>query len=236
MYSTSEVPEYAFRELAAGPLHYWVLAYNILANRNTVEEAIEHLSRLSRFQPRAGWSGTRAIVRGLVKAASVGSVPEEDLKPALLGFLLREIQKAWASRKRIAQKVVQPLACLADDDFVLQDGALRLESGAGTLGCDRRVPCSAAAYLRAQPESVAKLVQLLKPAKGVQTKRETAKRRHALKEVMNRRAESFPQEHCRHLGDAYFCVLAPPSADILTTNLADFEPMARVLGKRVRSV
>src|SRR5262245_34716561 len=118
-FADSEVCEYAFREFGAGPLGTWIYAYNTLAIRDTVEEAVQQLQRASSFQPRRGWGAVTAIVAGLQKAAAAGPQPEESVRDALLAFILREIEKAWSARRSVAKRNTLPLACLRNDDFEL---------------------------------------------------------------------------------------------------------------------
>jgi predicted nucleic acid-binding protein len=228
-FTETQVPVYAFKEMRAGPLSHLVYTYNLLASRATFEEVTTQLSVLGQFQSRRFSVGMTSLVNGLI-AAGCSTQSEEDKKRSVQAWLLREIQKAWMRRRKLTTKVVSPLACFSEGDYQLQpDGRLRSPAGL----CSAGLPCSAALHLKGREKQVSLLVEALRPKKGEAVKKESSNRRHALKEVAKRRAGEMPKKYCRALGDAYICIMAPQDAQLLTTNLSDFEPLAKALGKRV---
>jgi hypothetical protein len=65
----------------------------------------------------------------------------------------------------------------------------------------------------------------------IEEKRETTRRRSALKDLMQNGPDKFNKNNCRALGDAYFAVMCPPGSHVITTNLVDHAPLCNALGK-----
>ena len=242
-YNKTQTPVYGLKELRVGPLSSWVLAHNVLVAHNTIEEAIDRLSRITSFKPRQQTVALRAIIYSLTAAlaasrreAASGQVSTVvDEKSELENFLCTFITVRWNRRRSLVDEIVQPLSCFIDGELQLTDRQLRFSND--TADCTSRATCGAAICLKDRKQDTEKIVRALRPPKkGVSNqKHETTRRRGALKNVLSKQAKEFPRRDCRALGDAYFCIMAPNDSDILTTNLSDFLPMAQELGKTVKS-
>jgi hypothetical protein len=143
---------------------------------------------------------------------------------------------AWRKRRSVVKQIVQPLGCFSDSELELDGSLIRFPNN--KPGCLERCACGAAIELKRCSNEVQMVVDALRPPpkKGTaepQEKPETSNRRRALKEVLAQDSGKFPRKYCRAIGDAYFCVMAPNGAVLLTTNAVDFEPMAKVLNKTV---
>lgn len=234
-YKLTEVPTYGLKELRAGPLSSWLLAHNVLVAEDTIEAAQERLNKLSSFKPRQNVVTSQALLSGLVAVAQVGraeSGSDYDVKTELENYLCRRILAVWEKRRTISN-VVQPLSCFVDEELELEERQLRFQGGSG---CVTKASCGAAIELKKEQGDVKKILVALRPPKEqASEKHETGRRRGALKEVLARDSKDFPKKDCRALGDAYFCIMSPKDAEILTTNLKDFEPMAAALGKTLSS-
>ncbi|HUX90719.1 MAG TPA: hypothetical protein VMV48_08525 [Gallionellaceae bacterium] len=234
-YQKTEAPFYALKELRAGPLASWILAHNILVAHNTILEAVDRISRATAFKPRQGSVASKAIISGMVAVLAqikISKNPKDyDEKTELENYLCRYIFKQWQKRRTIVNQIVQPLSCFIDSDLIL-DGKLIRFAG-DSPECSKASSCGAAIELKKYPEEIDKILIALRPPKTIAgtEKRETTRRRAALKEVLNRASNEFPRKDCRALGDAYFCIMAPSNSEILTTNASDFEPMTQVLNK-----
>lgn len=238
-YVSTEAPVYALKELRVGPLAALMLMHNLLAEHATIESALDEFQRKTSFTPRKWGVSSRAIIASLLQvihqlrartAEELLREDEPDVKTALEDVFCQKILQAWQRRHEIVDRYTHPLSCFVDGELELTDRLLRLPTE--REDCVKGAPCGAAAELRRMPKEVRALLRALRPAKG--EKGQTSTGRQALKEVLVHDAKSFPRNHCRALGDAYHCIVAPADRDLLTTNCADFKPMARVLNKKLR--
>lgn len=241
-YKQTQTPIYGLKELRSGPLASWILTYNVLVSSKTIEEAADRLNRQSSYRPRQASVVSRALISGLVAVVetmkSGGKTDVNfDEKAELENHLLRRILTSWSKRRSVVSQVVQPLVCFIDDELELVNKQIRF-AGTGA-GCVTDASCGAAIELKKHPSEIEKLLVALRPPKKkgqeFSEKRETSRRRGALKEVLARSPDKFPRKDCRALGDAYFSIMAPTDCEILTTNLSDFKPMAEALGKKLKS-
>ena len=241
-FKQTEAPIYGLKELRSGPLASWMLVYNVLVASKSIEEATDRLNRQSSFRPRRASIVSRALISGLLAVMQSIKVRRKmhvnfDEKAELENHLLRCITKFWRKRQSVVSRLVQPLACFVDDELELVDKQVRF-AGA-SAGCVTGASCGAAIELKKHPIEINKILVALRPPKKraneAPEKRETSRRRAALKEVLARAPNEFPRKDCPALGDAYFCIMAPTDCEILTTNRSDFEPMAEALGKKLKS-
>ena len=227
-YAVAAVPMYALREYRAGPLGYWILAYNVLVMHDDIKSAQDELASKSAFKPRQQSATLRAIVEGLIEVGLVGATTPVDLKRELENYLLRVISAAWDLRRGVGTDVVQHLGCFTDAEFDIVDEQIEIAE------CRREAPCGAALELKKRSDDVQTILDVLRPPKkGHSEKTETTSRRAALKDVLDKPPSKFDKRRCRAIGDAYFCIMAPSGFDILTTNSSDFAPMATALGKTI---
>lgn len=239
-FARTELPTYAIRELRAGALANFIYAHNCVVMSANMDEAIERIGKVGGFQPRKTQIGLSAIIRALtasfVAASSGMRSTRRKLDP------LREVERSlaekivamWAMRNTVATAVVQPLFCYSDTELMFKDRLITYGASAG--GCTGSKVCGAAQLLAHDKPSLIKAHLSLKPpagSAGAGEKRETTKRRDALKALVNRPVDEFPVKHCRVIGDAYFCLMAPVGSIILTTNTSDFQPIADALGKTI---
>lgn len=238
-YESTEAPVYALKELRVGPLAALMLMHNLLAAHETIESALDEFQRKTSFTPRKWGVSSRAIIAALLHvirqlrartAEQLLREDEPDDKTALEDAFCQMILQAWQRRHEIVDQYTHPLSCFVDGELELTDRLLRLPTE--REDCVKGAPCGAAAELRRKPKEVNAVLRALRPAKD--EKRETSSGRRALKDVLQHDAKSFPRSHCRALGDAYHCIVAPADSDLLTTNCADFKPLARALDKKLR--
>jgi len=73
--------------------------------------------------------------------------------------------------------------------------------------------------------------------KALPVKPENSRRIKILKEFLKKKGHFVLEDKdCRGLGDVIFAIFCPNDAVVLTTNIVDHEPLAKVLGKKVETV
>lgn len=190
-YGQTEAPYYGLKELRAGPLSYWIYAHNVLVAEKTIEDAIDRVRRSGGFKPRKAAISSGAITNGLLAVISElkrAAAPKDyDEKAELQNYLCRRIFKFWNKRRSVVSRIVQPLSCFTDSDLTIDENQLIRFAGDGSE-CSKSASCGAANELHRHPVEVNTILEALRPPKTIEKgeKRETTRRRSALKEVLAR--------------------------------------------------
>jgi hypothetical protein len=239
-YSRSSLPVYAIKEFGAGPLKNWIWFYNKLVT-NTYRDAIRELHRMA-FTPRR-YTTLTAIealeqvaiqFESMVNADVLAKHPEQTLDQTIrdvyLLHLKRKIVQAWRRRRDITTEVIQELSCYPERAPIFQPGGLVEKR---PLGCDHKGECCFAVELRKRrPE----LEIMLKTLKSLPAKAENQRRIKILSGFLKNSRFVFGDKECRGLGDVVFALFCPDDAEILTSNIADYEPLTTALKKRSKAI
>lgn len=230
-------PLYALRELLEGKLRPLCDVHNRLLAAAGLGEALMGLASLCAVAGRKKDSAIRAFAKALTKAtqttqsASIGQVREDMLQALAL-----DIASIWIrARKAGGWSRVQPLGCFPVGE-ISHGAAGELTGAGGSFGCEATARCSAASHLFDHLAEVEKAAEALHPKNlsgPLLAKRETSRRRAALKSLRDLGPKRFNKRDCRALGDAYFAIMCPGTATVVSTNISDFEPLCAALGKRV---
>jgi hypothetical protein len=239
-YSHTEIPTYAIKELALGPLRNFVWFHNKLA-LHSFADAMRALQGMS-LTPKRYTTATalQAIVHSAEQmkretpstlAAKYGNKAslDEILKDRWRLHLRKIIYSAWKRRRKVTDNVSIPCACLNEED--LEEGP-KSTIEIKHIQCITKPECSMAMALKAEPGQLKSLrdVILEQPPKA-----ENVRRAKVLKELYRLPKQPLDKTSCRSLGDAVFAFFAPLDTAILTTNKQDHEPLAKVLGKSVHT-
>jgi len=233
----AEAPQYALRELLAGDLQNLCDLHNRLKSADNIGEALAGLASLPPFVGRKKSSGIEEFARQLEERFSTApETPLVNVKDEMAQSLALKIVRIWVAACESSNwTLVQPLSCFRGGEFDYgAEGDLRAPSD--TFNCDKSSRCSAAGYMYDRVGSVSKLSDVLHPDKlpeKLQGKAEVASRRKALKDLRNSGPKSFNKRGCRALGDAYFVVMCPPGASVISTNSIDFDLMCEAVGGKL---
>jgi hypothetical protein len=235
-FDLTELPMYAIKELKAGPLWNFTWMHNVLAETQSFFRSLERLQRMSRT-PR-GYTTSTAI-EALKTAAE--KIAREDIahlegkygKRGNVDFVLADmyrlsiktkIQTAWKRRHSVAMKTVLPLSCYVERAPYDERGLLKL----APTECLADPECCLASSLKSRPDDLRKLKRAVD---SQPLSREHTRRSQTLSDIARKPKDPVTNDMCRSLGDAIFAFFAPADAVILTTNVADHQPLAHALGK-----
>jgi hypothetical protein len=233
----SELPAYAIKEFAAGPIRYFVWMHNKLASAKSLSHALSSLQSMSR-SPRKYW--TAGAVQALKEAAEKYRFDQRTLNDLVNRYgsdaIVDEVQadqfrlaikeiiySAWADRRSFTSQVVEELDCFSEEPLRDQNGVIEIVSKC-------KGACAVAKKLASRPKELKKLVNLLKDS----AKSENKHRYKALHDLARKPKVSVDKNTCRNFGDAVIVILAPHDSEIVTTNEEDFRPLADALGKSIK--
>ena len=229
-----EVAYYASREMLAGPIGNICTAHNLLLASNNHAEALLAIER--RFPSRSREQTRLELLRDLqsIFASDKPGTGGDHKREGLQAIKIRATQLWRRANNPKGVARVQTLACFNSGDLSLAaSGELRGPND--SFACHENERCSAAAYLYDDPVTLTQMIDALHPSRlddKAKVKRENSGRRRALRELKKDGPERFHKGRCRALGDAYFVAMCPKQSVIATTNLVDFEPLCKVLGKQ----
>lgn len=233
---STELPMYAIKELKAGPMWNFTWMHNVLAETQSFFRSLERLQGMSRT-PRRYLTST--AIEALKTAAE--TMAKEEIahlegkygKRGNVDFVLADMYRvslktkiltAWKRRHNVAKKTVLPLTCYVERAPYDERGLLKL----APTECWADPECCLAFSLKSCPDDLRKL----KGAVDSQPiSREHTRRSQTLSDIARKPKEPITNDMCRNLGDAIFAFFAPADAVILTTNVADHQPLAQALGK-----
>lgn len=233
-----EVPQYAQRELLASVIQILCNTHNRIRDSQNIAQALLAVIQLPAISGRMKEGQLQAIAISLRKALSEHGNPNEPMSVSTSRAACQQLallaERSWRRGRNLPSFMsVQPLGCFTGNDLTL-DAAGFLKGPSGRFGCNPKVRCSAALYLHGKIDQVEKLVKFLRPTKEAKKggeKRETTRRRAALKDLVQNGPDKFNKNNCRALGDAYFAVMCPPGSHVITTNIVDHIPLCEALGK-----
>ncbi len=222
-------PQYALKELAAGPIYAFLWFHNVLASERSYDKALGKLHRLSRTPRR---NLTSSAIEAL-RAAEQTLAPSmrarlywrteaeraDDIRTTLLTLVLR----AWRRARRYS--LSHPLRChpLVEPDAGDPRGVRH-----SARRCSGPHICDQAGHLRAAADDLARICSHL-TAHG--KSEEDRRRLRALELAAG--GKVIGESECRGLGDAVYAILSPLTHVIVTTNTKDHEALAALLGKTV---
>jgi len=235
------VPAYAVKELRSGPLTHYVWFHNKLAQSHSFAAALSALQGMSRTPRRYRTSTAIAALQaafvdighlthpGLAAQYGKLATQDETVADSVRLSIKQRVMSAWRRRYAIATEIVRPLRCYEETSPTENRGLLEIKR----LECDvAGGECSLAEIVKSDPdllEAMRKAVLNTGPKNA-----ENEKRARALHEIARKPRESIAPGMCRILGDAIFVLLCPEDAIILTTNLKDFDPLAKAAGRVVQ--
>lgn len=235
--SPSILPVFAIKEFRKGPLWNFVYLHNKLVDGATFHDGLTALKRLAgtlhRYKLSTALEGLANESKNLNFLSTkqlASTYPNKSVGDALRDFyvagLKSRIFRAWSKRRRLTTTIDCPLPCYAEDDIeLLKNGLLELPK----THCNPQTECSMGAYLRSHiPE-----IKQLRDALAQLLDKEENKRRHkVLKDIARNPKREVTEKQCDALGDAVFALFSPADASIVTTNVADHEPLALALKKK----
>jgi hypothetical protein len=232
----SEAGYYASRELLAGPVQYICDAHNVLLGAQNHTEAMLAIRRRIQAAGRKREVPLQVLIESLNEIFGTGKAgtPADYKREALQAIMIKGQQLWYRANTLKNVRRVQQLACFNSGDISIGEGG-ELRGPNNSFNCLATERCAAAGYLSEAEAALTKLIEALRPAKldkGARGKGENVSRRKALKQIKALGPKLFSKRHCRAIGDAYFAVMCPAGSIIATTNLRDFEPLCKALGKQ----
>jgi hypothetical protein len=237
-FNVTELPVFAIKEFKAGPLKNFAWMHNKLAILGSFEKAIDALYRMSRTPRRYTTSTAIEALRqaaGSISRQTPGTLVAKYGADASMDKVQCDefrlainvaIRKAWKKRRDITTDVVLPLPCYREVAPYERRGLIELEPNK----CNPTGECSLSPRLRERIEDLRKMREAIKNSEKLENQR----RAKTLRQLYRKPKEVIQEKDCLNLGDAIFVLFAPDDSTILTTNIADFKPLADSLGKRVK--
>lgn len=236
-YGETLLPVYAIKEFRAGPLKAHIWFFNHLAASRSIVKTVDALQRMSLSPRRYTVSTALEALKAAAQApATIGRLVAEYGPNASVDVVQadryrlnegRRIRRAWKNRRAFTSRVIEELSCFDEDSFKQTDDGL---FNVDPPGCRRGAKCCLVKRFGSELRGVKQLRSVLE--KSDLNRAENKRRNTALKQLLNA-SDRFTQSNCRGLGDAYFALISPPGAVILTTNDRDHTPLAAALGKAV---
>ena len=229
-------PYYALRELLAGHVQILCDAHNIIQAAETSAEAL--LALLKRSPAEGRKKEAKLVVYANALNTAFNANPSggrgADLKRELLQSIALGANRLWRKSHRLKNvNLVQSLGCF-NDGKITYGVAGELRGPNDSFNCIKSERCAAAAYLYENKSDLIKMIEALHPNNLdplAAAKNENAKRRKALKELLEKGPKEFDKGRCRALGDAYFAAMCPAGSVIATSNTKDFIPLCVALSK-----
>lgn len=235
----AHMAQYALRELLTGRVRNLCDVHNVVLGAEDFAQALFALVNLPAMEGRKKQAKLQDVAQGLMtvfEAHPNGS--RNSLKRQLLQDLSLRAGRLWRNAQRLSGvATVQKLSCFNANGKLARGHGGELRGPNNSFNCSKDERCAAAAYIHDDPVALTKMIDALHPSKlkeEAKTKNENSQRRKALKELQDKGPKEFNKRFCRALGDAYFAAMCPPGSVVVTTNVADFEPLCAALGKRVQ--
>jgi hypothetical protein len=238
----TELPLYAIKEFKLGPLYYFVFVHNKLVLERSFSGLLGALSitaqgpqryristSLEALQVAAERENARTpqdFIKGYGHLANADAIIADKYRLSLR----RIIVQAWKKRRDIATSVVLPLSCYQEVAPYIEDGILKLDP----QDCVDK-ECCLAGMLKQDIKSLQAIKAILRSLSANSGKREHQRQYQIVTDIIRKQREPVTRKMCRGLGDVIFAIFCPRDAVILTTNVADHEPLAAALGKSVDS-
>lgn len=234
----AKMPFYALRELLAGRVRILCETHNKLLAAENHAEALIALHSVSPAEGRKKEARLKALAESLCRVFEKNpNGGRSEMKRELLQDLSMRAARLWSRSKKLSGVTsVQPLGCFSAGKLNIGDAG-ELRGPRDSFNCSKEERCSAAAYIFDDKQALQSMISALHPANlgAFSGKNENVKRRKALKELHASGPLQFDKGRCRALGDAYFAAMCPPGHSVLTSNINDFLPLCKALGKKVES-
>lgn len=231
------MPEFALKELKAGPMSAWIWCHNKFNETRSFADTIAAIGVISATPRRNFAASARQALeqaaqvdkQSFAKVLNLHRQTETILDKALADryrfFLRRRILIAWERRRSVAKRISMPLPCFTEGELETDShGGLSFER----YSCPRNADCAVFMELVSRPVEIKLLMDVIS---NEPLKAENQRRYQALRHIVRTPKKPFSDGQCRSLGDAVFAIMAPPNSVILTTNLKDHAPLAGALGK-----
>jgi hypothetical protein len=234
-YAKAIVHQFAWKEFKRGPLSNFIWAFNKLADTKSFVDTLAALQRMS-MSPRKYLTATaiqalHSAFKAMFSGNSLDTLKlqygdKADLDQmhadALRLELKRAIVSSWSKRHTLFGGQQEALTCYPDAEL-MEKGA-RLE--AKPRDCPKGTDCC----LRSRLTNKRKEVGAAKAALPDDGRKETRERFLVLRQLEKHPHTLMSPTDCQRLGDAYFVLFCPEDAELITTNVRDFEGMAKALG------
>jgi hypothetical protein len=234
-FTITELPVFAIKEFKAGPLKNFVWMHNKLVIVGSYAKALEALQRMSRTPRRYTTSTALEALReaqGSISRQTPGSLAGKYGANASMDKILCDeirlsiktaIMKAWRRRRKITTDIVLPLPCYREVAPYEKRGLIEIDPKT----CNPSNECSLAPHLRVKLDELTKLRDVIKDSERPEDQR----RSRTLREIYRKPKLPIEEKDCLNLGDAVFVLFAPNDSIIMTTNIADYKPLAEAIGK-----
>ncbi len=238
-FAITELPVFAIKEFKAGPLKNFVWMHNKLVVVGSYAKALEALQRMSRTPRRYTTSTALEALReaqGSISRQTAGSLADKYGANASIDKILCDefrlaiktaIFKAWKRRRQIATNIVLPLPCYREVAPYEKRGLVEIDPKT----CNPSDECSLSPLLRGRLDELMKLRDAIKDS----GKPEDQRRAKTLRQIYRKPKSPIEEKDCLNLGDAVHVLFAPNDSIIMTTNIADFKPLADAIGKVVKT-
>lgn len=231
----AHAPYYALRELLDGHVHYLCDVHNAIQAAENIAEALVALVNRSPAEGRKKEAKLQVFAKTFQNAFSENpSGGRGDAKREMLQDLSTRINGLWRRAHKLENvDLVQHLACF-NDGKITRGLAGELRGPNDSFTCIKSERCAAAAYLYDNKSDLVKMIDALHSSNldaNAAAKNENIKRRKALKELLDKGPKEFSKGRCRALGDAYFAAMCLIGSDVVTSNIVDYIPLCKALGK-----
>ena len=137
------------------------------------------------------------------------------------------IVSSWKKRSTLFGGPFHILACYPDAPLETNTPLIKIDP----RDCPSGTDCCLKNILTKRQKELAAVRQSLKSRTD---KLEVARFGKVIKQLEKHPTSVMRPQDCRAFGDAYFVLLCPPKAVVLTTNVRDFQPMAAVLKVKIQ--
>jgi hypothetical protein len=226
------LPQYAIKEFKAGPLRGYVWFHNKVVSSSAWGDAVRAIPLI--------WRQHNKMATALKALTDFESSISKRMPPDLakqypnqtVGMILRAegiiwlktaIFRAWRKRRQLTTRVVAPLSCYPETDPELKTNG-RIDDTPVVCGVDDC--CLRPMFIK----NLADIDKLISACDMCPPKAETQKRQKTLKHLRRLPDRNLSEAGCRSLGDAVFAIQCPKDAVVLTTNIADHQPLADAMG------
>jgi len=232
----AEVPYYAARELLTGVVRYMCDAHNVLHAASSYGEAMLALLARPPAEGRKREAKLKLLAECLAEIFKGDDAARpNDVKREALQHLAIRAAQLWNRGRRLKRvDHIQSLACF-NDGKLSRGPAGELLGPNDSFNCHRSKRCAAAEYLADNEAALSKVIEALHPKnlpEPLRGKKENSQRRKALKELREHGAQRFDKGLCRAIGDAYFALMCPAGAVVVTTNTVDHVILCKAVGKQ----
>lgn len=235
-YEALLVPGYATKEFKRGPLRGYIWLHNKVVTTEQWGDAIASIPTvwrqrnltLTAMRAAADFTSSMAVANVVTREIPRDGAEFHAMQTREARIWLKtKIFSAWRQRGKAPFTQTHPLSCYA---LVAPHETVNgiIENKPTTCALS---DCCLKEQFASDPEALARL----EAACAQSSKPEMRKRRQVLRSIRRHPRRDLNESQCIALGDAVFAFQCPSDAVVLTTNIADHQPLAAVLGKRVET-